>query len=153
VEILKRTERGESLDFRVEASADLLWPMDRADLTEALGNLLDNATRYAKSVVRVCAPNSGEIDVEDDGPGVDRQAEALIRKRGGRLDESGGAGLGIAIVQEILEAYGGALLFERSALGGLKARLILSGAPFAPAPEKLANRGRLPDLASSRASE
>jgi signal transduction histidine kinase len=105
--------------------------MERTDLTEALGNLLDNATRYAKSVVRVCAPSAGEIDVEDDGPGIAPDAEALIRRRGGRLDESGGAGLGVAIVQEILDAYGGSLKFERSALGGLKARLLLSEAPGA----------------------
>ena len=66
-----------------------------------------------------------EIDVEDDGPGVEPGAEALMRKRGGRLDESGGAGLGIAIVEEILAAYGGSLQFDRSTLGGLKAKLAL----------------------------
>ncbi len=126
VAILKRTERGDMIDFRIDTPAALNWPMDRTDLTEALGNLLDNATRYAKSVVRVSSPNAHEIDVEDDGPGVGPDREALIRKRGGRLDESGGAGLGISIVQEILDAYGGSLLFERSPLGGLKARLVLA---------------------------
>ena len=98
--------------------------MDKHDLTEALGNLLDNATRYAKSTVRISSPST-EIDVEDDGPGVDPQAEALIRRRGGRLDESGGAGLGIAIAEEILAAYDGGLRFDRSPLGGLKASLVL----------------------------
>jgi signal transduction histidine kinase len=125
VAIVARTERGEAVAFRVEIPVDARWPMDKNDLTEALGNLLDNATRYAKSSVRVSSPAADEIDVEDDGPGVEPGAEALIRKRGGRLDESGGAGLGIAIVQEILVAYGGSLQFDRSALGGLKAKLAL----------------------------
>ena len=129
VAILKRTERGERIEFRVETPEALAWPMDRSDLTEALGNLLDNATRYARSVVRVSAPSAVEIDVEDDGPGVAPDREALIRQRGGRLDESGGAGLGVAIVQDILDAYGGGLLFERSPLGGLKVRLMLSQLP------------------------
>ena len=125
VMILKRTERGEAIAFRIEAAAEANWRMDKHDLTEALGNLLDNATRYAKSTVRISSPSAEEIDVEDDGPGVDPQAEALIRRRGGRLDEGGGAGLGIAIAEEILAAYDGGLRFDRSPLGGLKASLIL----------------------------
>ena len=129
VGILRRTERGETIEFRVETPDALAWPMDRSDLTEALGNLLDNATRYAKSVVRVSAANANEIDVEDDGPGVSPDREALIRQRGGRLDESGGAGLGLAIVKDILDAYGAGLLFETSPLGGLKVRLILAQLP------------------------
>jgi signal transduction histidine kinase len=125
VAIVARTERGESLAFRVEIPVDAKWPMDKNDLTEALGNLLDNSTRYARSTVRVSSPTGDEIDVEDDGPGVEPGAEALMRKRGGRLDESGGAGLGIAIVEEILAAYGGSLQFDRSTLGGLKVKLAL----------------------------
>jgi signal transduction histidine kinase len=125
VAIVARTERGESVAFRVEIPVDAKWPMDKNDLTEALGNLLDNATRYAKSTVRVSSPTGDEIDIEDDGPGVEPGAEALMRRRGGRLDESGGAGLGIAIVEEILAAYDGSLQFDRSTLGGLKVKLAL----------------------------
>jgi signal transduction histidine kinase len=125
VAILGRTEKGEAVEFQVDVPADLKWPADRQDLTEALGNLLDNATRYANSTVRVSASESGAINVEDDGPGIDIAAEAQVRERGGRLDESGGAGLGIAIVQEILDAYGGQLQLDRSPLGGLKARIEL----------------------------
>ncbi len=125
VSILARTGKGEAVAFHTELPADMKWPMDRQDLTEALGNLLDNATRYARSTVRVSASEPGAIDVEDDGPGIGADTEAQVRQRGGRLDESGGAGLGIAIVQEILDAYGGQLVLGRSQLGGLRARFEL----------------------------
>jgi signal transduction histidine kinase len=125
VAILSRTEKGETVAFHLDLPADLKWPMDRQDLTETLGNLLDNATRYARSTVRISASEPGAIDVEDDGPGIGAEAEAEVRQRGGRLDESGGAGLGIAIVQEILDAYGGQLVLGCSPLGGLAARVKL----------------------------
>ena len=63
------------------------------------------------------------IVVEDDGPGIEPNMEALIRQRGGRLDESGGAGLGLSLVQDILDAYRWRMGFERSPLGGLSLRL------------------------------
>ena len=60
------------------------------------------------------------IVVEDDGPGIAAEAEAVVRQRGGRLDLSGGAGLGLAIVEDILEAYQWRMKLDRSQLGGLK---------------------------------
>ena len=79
--------------------------------------------RYTTSTVRVVCERIGEdwsIAVEDDGPGIAPEAEALVRQRGGRLDLSGGAGLGLAIVEDILEAYHWRMKLERSQLGGLK---------------------------------
>ncbi|TIP68830.1 ATP-binding protein, partial [Mesorhizobium sp.] len=104
---------------------------------ELLGNLLDNAMKWAKSAVAVTvAPISGkmtgsgkegavnlfEISIEDDGPGIpeDKAREAL--KRGRRLDETKpGTGLGLAIVADLVNEYGGVLALERSSMGGLKA--------------------------------
>ena len=63
------------------------------------------------------------IVVEDDGPGIDQTLEAIIRQRGGRLDESGGAGLGLSLVQDILDAYRWRMDFGSSALGGVSLRL------------------------------
>lgn len=101
--------------------------VERVDLMEILGNLMENAARHAASRVRISAAG-GRFVVEDDGPGLPEESEALIRERGGRLDERGGAGLGLAIVQDVLDAYGGTLRFSRSELGGLRVEADLSRA-------------------------
>jgi signal transduction histidine kinase len=101
--------------------------VERVDLMEILGNLMENAARHAASRVRISAAG-GRFVVEDDGPGLPEESEALIRERGGRLDERGGAGLGLAIVQDVLDAYGGTLRFSRSELGGLRVEADMSRA-------------------------
>lgn len=110
-------------DLRIAPGARVA--VERVDLMEILGNLMENAARHAASRVRICAAG-GRFVVEDDGPGLPAESEALIRERGGRLDERGGAGLGLAIVQDVLDAYGGALRFSRSELGGLRVEADLS---------------------------
>ena len=111
--------------------ADIVFAGEREDLEELLGNLLENAMKWAKSAVAITvrsvaskdsAANLFEIDIEDDGPGIpeDKAREAL--KRGRRLDETKpGTGLGLAIVADLVNEYGGVLALERSAMGGLKA--------------------------------
>jgi signal transduction histidine kinase len=100
---------------------------DRADLAEALGNLLDNASRHAVSRVRVTAypgPAGASIVIEDDGKGIAPEARSNVLERGARLDQRGeGAGLGLAIVLDVLEAYGWRLVLDDSDLGGLKATI------------------------------
>jgi signal transduction histidine kinase len=115
----------ETLGFRGEAQ----------DLEEMAGNLLDNACKWARSRVVLRAtplsePRRGRtafrITVEDDGPGVPEESRKAALKRGGRLDETKpGSGLGLSIVTEIAELYGGELTLVDSALGGLKAELVL----------------------------
>ncbi|WP_292248272.1 ATP-binding protein, partial [Mesorhizobium sp.] len=108
-------------------AAEIIFGGEREDLEELLGNLLDNALKWAKGAVAVSvAPVPGvglfEISIEDDGPGIpeDKAREAL--KRGRRLDETKpGTGLGLAIVADLVNEYGGVLALERSAIGGLKA--------------------------------
>jgi signal transduction histidine kinase len=63
------------------------------------------------------------VAIEDDGQGLDPNQEAKVRQRGNRLDNGGAAGLGLAIAQDILDAYGWNMEFSRSPLGGLKVRL------------------------------
>jgi signal transduction histidine kinase len=136
-DVLAVVERVSGVVARTPAGARLIWDLDVApdtracidpdDLAEALGNLVENAARHAAGRVRIEAAAAGgrlELAVIDDGPGIaagDRQA-ALAR--GGRLDERGGAGLGLAIVQDIAVAWGGSLLLD-DARSGLKAVLNL----------------------------
>jgi signal transduction histidine kinase len=113
VAVVGRTPKGATLDWAIEAPADLSVRIPPDDLTEVFGNLLENAARHARERVTIAArAGDGEavITIVDDGPGIpaDRVAEAL--RRGGRLDQSGaGAGLGLAIVADILESWGGSL--------------------------------------------
>lgn len=106
--------------------------LDREDLLEILGTLLDNACKWAARRVRcTLAPGDGaaglRLIVEDDGPGCDDAELARIARRGERLDEQvDGHGLGLAIAREIAESYGGTLRLGRSAdLGGFLARVEL----------------------------
>jgi signal transduction histidine kinase len=111
---------------------EIVFAGEREDLEEIVGNLLDNAMKWAKSRIAVSvlelpaaageAQRRFSIVIEDDGPGIpeDKAREAL--KRGRRLDETKpGSGLGLAIVAELVNEYGGRLSLERSGLGGLKA--------------------------------
>ena len=102
------------------------------DLHEMLGNLVDNACKWARHEVRIGAEAEGGqvcLVVDDDGPGIDAAQRDAALARGTRLDESvPGSGLGLAIVQELARLYGGGLRLEPSPLGGLRAVLRLPAA-------------------------
>jgi signal transduction histidine kinase len=122
---LARTTAGAGINYETSISEDVRAPFDRTDLAEALGNLLENATRHAKATVRIVAqrsPGGLEISIEDDGPGIAKALRPAALARGGRLDERAeGSGLGLAIVQDVLDAYDWTLHLGTSELGGLKA--------------------------------
>lgn len=124
---LGRTDRAERISYEVDLADEFTLPFDRTDLAEVLGNLLDNATRHANAKVRITAretANGPELLVEDDGPGIAPGHRATALMRGSRLDERvGGTGIGLAIVQDVLGAYGWRLGLETSELGGLKAAI------------------------------
>jgi len=122
---LARTPAGMRVTFDPRIADDLVMPMDRTDLAEVLGNLLDNAARHAASRVRITTrpgPSGSSIVVEDDGQGIAPAARSRVVERGTQLDEhDDGSGLGLAIVQDVLEAYGWRLdLATSDQLGGLK---------------------------------
>ncbi len=109
--------------------------VERQDLDEMLGNLVENAAKYGHGRVFVtveAATDMGvEILVEDDGPGIAEEERELTFARGARLDTTGkpGTGLGLAIVRDVAEIYGGSVRLEESEdLGGLLARLSLPSA-------------------------
>jgi signal transduction histidine kinase len=92
-------------------------PIDREDLQEMLGNLLDNACKWARSRVRLSIESNHHITItiEDDGPGVSDEESAQLLMRGNRLDESVlGHGLGLAIVKDIVDQYDGKVKIESS---------------------------------------
>lgn len=99
------------------------------DLEEILGNVLDNACKWARSRIQVsAAPRDTvvEITIDDDGPGLPEAQRTKVLERGVRLDEAApGSGLGLAIVRDLAELYGGAVSLESSALGGLRVTVTL----------------------------
>ena len=132
VSLLQRIGRAD-IDFQSELPSGAM-PFDRDDMLELLGNLLDNAWRFATQRVRlVIVPvqnehNAWRISVEDDGTGVNATDLEHLTKRGVRLDEhSGGSGLGLSICQAVAQSYGGKLELSQSALGGLKVDVMLRG--------------------------
>ncbi|MDF2489861.1 MAG: histidine kinase [Pseudomonas sp.] len=120
---------GEGLLLEADVSPGLLLPWDREDLLELLGNLLDNACKWADGEVRLGIEATGQgyrLWVDDDGPGIPRQARQQVLERGSRLDEQvDGHGLGLGIVRDIVEAWGGRLALLESPLGGLRVSLEL----------------------------
>jgi len=126
IDTLQRTPAGARVIFDAEIPEDMLVPIDRTDLAEVLGNLLDNAARHATACVRISAelgPAGVSIGIEDDGQGIAAAERSKVVERGIRLDErEEGAGLGLAIVQDVLDAYGWRLTLAASeTLGGLNA--------------------------------
>ncbi|MCR8930463.1 MULTISPECIES: sensor histidine kinase [unclassified Pseudomonas] len=115
---------GEHLALSYVAPAGLQLPWDREDLLELLGNLLDNACKWADAEVRLSVIERTDgfaLCVEDDGPGIPEQQRAEVFSRGTRLDEqTDGHGLGLGIVRDIVETWGGLLVLGESEWGGLK---------------------------------
>jgi signal transduction histidine kinase len=120
-------DRGLRLDWHAEANLRLPW--DREDMLELLGNLLDNACKWAASQVRLsieCTAEGYLLKVEDDGPGIEAEQRADVLNRGARMDEQiAGHGLGLGIVRDIVDAWGGHLELVDSQLGGLCVRVQL----------------------------
>ncbi len=125
VNTLQRTPDGKDKNFQVRCIHDLHVQVDKDDMTEILGNLLENAVKYAdhKIIVRVFTKEQVVIfQIEDDGIGISNSQMEMAQKRGVRLDESvTGSGIGLAIVNDVLEAYKQDLKLGKSSLGGLKA--------------------------------
>lgn len=114
----------------IAGDKDLVVRVERQDLDEVLGNLIENAAKYGGGSVFVTVQRDGdfvEVLVEDDGPGINPEDRERLFSRGVRLDISKpGTGLGLAIVRDVAEIYGGAISLEESEdMGGLLARLRL----------------------------
>jgi signal transduction histidine kinase len=127
--VIGRIHAPRSIVIDAECSDAIYFRGERQDLEEMLGNLIDNACKWAKARVRVRCDHAGGrliLTVEDDGPGLSAQQRAQVGERGERLDESvPGSGLGLAIVRDISKLYGGFFGLDASPMGGVLARLEL----------------------------
>jgi signal transduction histidine kinase len=122
------TDRGVAIDVNV--APEHAVRCQREDLDEMLGNLLDNACKWARARIMISSSDSESgvtcITVDDDGPGLASEMRAHVLRRGVRADEAvPGSGLGLAIVRDLVEIYGGSIALNESAMGGLSARLQL----------------------------
>ncbi len=129
---LERLYAARPIIIDIAARADDVFRGQREDLDEMLGNLLDNACKWARSRARVSSSRAGAtivIVVDDDGPGLEPSMCGAVLQRGVRADEHApGSGLGLAIVRDFAELYGGSIALDRSPLGGLRATLTLPAA-------------------------
>ena len=129
VRTMRRLHAGRELTIDTDVSPAHEIQGRREDLDEMLGNLLDNACKWARSRVAISSaldPAQLVISVDDDGPGLDPSLRAQVLQRGVRADQQvRGSGLGLAIVSDLAELYGGSVTLETSPLGGTRARLQL----------------------------
>lgn len=124
-----RMIHGEHLNLEMHVNPGLFLPWDREDILELLGNLLDNACKWADSEVSLTITQQDAsfcLLIEDDGPGIPEARREEVFSRGARLDEQiTGHGLGLGIVRDIVQAWGGHMQLEASPADGLRVRIDL----------------------------
>lgn len=129
VRTLSRIHASRGLTFHVDVPANLTVRVEREDLDEMLGNLLDNACKWGRSRVEVSSVREEgfvTIVVDDDGAGLAPSMRDAVLQRGVRADEAApGFGFGLSIVRELATLYGGSIALAESPAGGLRARLTL----------------------------
>lgn len=130
---MKRLHTEKNLAFEIAVKADCVALCDPMDLNEMLANLIDNACKWGKNRVAIRgapdpARHEAVVTVEDDGPGLPPESMEVVFQIGQRLDERvPGSGLGLPIVRDLAQLYGGTIRLEGSTMGGLKAILALPG--------------------------
>jgi two-component system sensor histidine kinase PhoQ len=133
---LLRVYAGKDLSIELSVAPNAQFIGDRGDLIELLGNLLDNACKWCRGRVLLRAASDDgagprerlQIVVEDDGPGISAEDRARVLERGVRADEKvPGHGLGLAMVRDTVEMYGGRLSIDSSPLGGARLEVRLPG--------------------------
>jgi signal transduction histidine kinase len=139
---LGRTPQCDALEWRVQIAEDLAAPIREDDLAELIGNLLDNACKWAESAVTVLAKRADGVTIviEDDGPGAPAAFIHRLGERGFRLDEDvPGSGFGLAIAHDIVRAYGGTLTLANIEPHGFRAVIFFPAqAPGRPGPYRTA---------------
>ena len=137
VRSMEKIYHDRGIEIAFEASEDAKFRGERQDIEEMIGNLIDNACKWARARVLVDVADVDldgialvRICVDDDGPGLSPSERQQIARRGNRLDETKpGSGLGLSIVVELATLYGGQLNFDAAPSGGLRAELMLPSVP------------------------
>ena len=132
---MEKIHQGRGIAIDLDAPTEVRFRGERQDLEEMVGNLVDNACKWAQMRVSVevvaerpdgAAPAAVRIIVDDDGPGLGPAQRDQVARRGLRFDETKpGSGLGLSIVLELAALYGGNLLLGSAPIGGLRAELVL----------------------------
>jgi signal transduction histidine kinase len=131
---VEKSQHDKELAIDLDIQGEPRFRGEKQDLEEMVGNLVDNAGKWANSRVSIEVlleqPEPGRqavrIVVDDDGPGLTPTQREQVARRGQRLDESKpGSGLGLSIVVEVARLYGGALNLGTAPIGGLRAELVL----------------------------
>jgi len=129
---LRRLFADKAIVIEVAGATRLRARCDRQDLAEMVGNLMENACKWGRTLVSVTVgeiPGRVVVGVADDGPGLRPEQIKRALDRGARFDEAApGSGLGLAIAADLAALYGGDLTLGRSKFGGLQARLSLPAA-------------------------
>ena len=126
---LAKVYRHKKLQTGFQFDDDVFFHGEQGDLMELMGNLLDNACKFAISEIRVHVGHQDNgllIVVEDDGPSIAPGKSQQIFQRGVRADSSPGQGIGLAVVTEIVHSYGGKIRVDESPLGGARFHITLS---------------------------
>ena len=129
LESLQKVYNDKSIQLNISVSENTYFKGDEGDLMELLGNLLDNAYKWANTRIDVTAEQQGNklcLRVMDDGPGIAPNQLANLLKRGVRADENvAGHGIGFSIVCNIVDAYHGELVIVKSPMGGAEIQIIV----------------------------
>jgi len=130
---LRKVHADKAVSVQMHIDPGLQARLDEGELTEVLGNLLDNAFKWCAGQVSISAgtqpPATLWLEVHDDGPGFDAEVGERILERGVRADEhTPGHGIGLAVVRDIVEGHEGCIELRRSPLGGACVRVIWAGA-------------------------
>lgn len=141
---LRKLHAGKAVDWHFEGTPGLCYPAEQGDLYEIVGNLLDNAWKWSRSVIAVSAaplPAAGgmRLVVDDDGPGIPPDEARAVLGRGVRAGQRGdvpGQGIGLAVVGEIVDLYGGQLSVGASPAGGARLTVDLPPRPAAQLPDQ-----------------
>ncbi len=131
--VMRKVHDGRGITIKEDIAPDLRFRGEKQDLEEIVGNLVDNACKWASGRVVILARSdmaSGEprlhLTIDDDGPGLPGESRQRALRRGARLDESKpGSGLGLSIVFELVELYGGSVSLDDATAGGLSAQVYL----------------------------
>jgi signal transduction histidine kinase len=125
VRTMDRLHAGRALRMTVDVPRDHVARIERPDLDEILGNLVDNACKWARHQVAVGSSICHDrvaVTIDDDGAGIPETMRDVVMQRGVRLDEAApGSGFGLAIVRDLVEIYGGSFALDHSPLGGTRA--------------------------------